>query len=114
MNAPYTGTWQDAIGQRNHLSRMDRVTLSFLYPLGNWRFTDASGVEGGSGAFLDPWHGLMAGVSGTPSGGTLYVQPGNYRAPIFGSLSTPMRIEAPLGQAQITRSPSSPRYVKAP
>ena len=102
VNAPYTGQWQDAIGQRTHLSRMDKVTLSFLYAEGNWRFVDGNaGGEGGTGAFLDPWTFFSDGYSGTPSGGTLYVQPGNYNAPIFGSLSTPMRIEAPLGGVQL-------------
>ena len=102
VNAPYTGAWQDAIGQRNHLSRMDQVTLSFLYPQGNWRFVDGNaGGEGGSGAFLDPWTNFASGYFGTPSGGTMYVQPGSYTAPFSGSLSTPMRIEAPLGGVQL-------------
>ena len=107
VNAPYTAQWQDAIGQRNHLSRMDQVTLSFLYALGNWRFVDGNATgEGPTGAFLDPWAYFSDGCSGTPSGGTLYVQPGSYTAPIFGSISTPMRIEAPLGGVQITSAPS--------
>jgi hypothetical protein len=104
VNAPWTVPWQDSIGQRTHLSRMDRVTLSFLYPQGNWRFVDVNGGgEGGSGTFFDPWTDFMSGVSGTPSGGSLYVQPGTYTGPLFGSLSTPMRIEAPLGGVRIER-----------
>jgi hypothetical protein len=107
VNAPWATVWQDSIGQRTHLSRMDRVTLSFLYPQSNWRFADANGGFNGTGDFLDPYPTFTDGVLGTPSGGTLYVQPGNY--PLFGgmnSLSTPMRIEAPLGSVQLTVGPS--------
>ena len=114
VNQPWTSTWQDAIGQRTHLSRMDKVTLSFLYPLANWRFADAFGFGLGSGGFLDPWHSLAFAVASMPSGGTLYAQPGSYTAPLSGSLSTPMTIAAPLGQVQISRAPSAPRDASHP
>jgi hypothetical protein len=112
VNAPYAA-WQDLIGQRNHLSRMDRVSLSFLYALGNWRFVDGNAGGPGAGAFLDPWPDFATGVWNTPSGGTLYVQPGSYAAPISG-LSTPMRIEAPLGSVQLTAGPSLAARVRRP
>ena len=112
VNPPYAA-WQDLIGQRNHLSRLDRVSLSFLYALGNWRFVDGNAGGPGTGAFLDPWPDFATGVWSTPSGGTLYVQPGSYLAP-FGGLSTPMRIEAPLGSVQVTAAPSLATRVRRP
>lgn len=38
------------VGQRNHLSRYDKLLMSFLYPLSNWRFVDESygGAETGT------------------------------------------------------------------
>jgi hypothetical protein len=40
--APFTAQWQTTIGQRNHLSYFDGLTMSFLYPRGDFRFVDAT------------------------------------------------------------------------
>lgn len=46
--APNTAQWQNAIGQRTHLSVLDRAMISFLYPQSNWRFLDCA-YNGGNG-----------------------------------------------------------------
>lgn len=112
VNPPYASQWQDAIGQRNHLSRMDLVTLSFLYAQNNWRFVDANGSFG-NGTFLDPYSGFTDGATGTPSGGQLFIQPGNYQVTLQHSFSTPMTIVAPIGPVTITRGPSLARATNA-
>jgi astacin len=96
VKAPYAAEWQDNIGQRNHLSQMDAMTMSFLYPESNWRFLDRN--YGGIievGTFLFPAKTFPNGVAFTPSGGTLWIQPGNYAA--VGTHSKAMTLRAPLG-----------------
>jgi len=95
VKAPYAADWQDNIGQRNHLSRMDAMTMSFLYPEGNWRFLDRNygGIE--LGTFLFPARTVANGVSFTPSGGTLWIQNGTYAA--VGTYAKAMTLRAPLG-----------------
>jgi len=87
--------WQPLIGQRTHLSDLDRLTMSFLYPQLEWRFVDGAYTGSASnGSFLMPYKTFPAGVSGTPSGGTLWIQPGTYSA--VGTYHTPMTLRAPL------------------
>ena len=93
---PPNQAWQTLIGQRNHLSQMDQLTMSFLYPRPNWRFVD--GAYTGStenGTFLMPYKQFPTGFAATPSGGTLWVQPGTYAA--AGTYDKAMTIRAPLG-----------------
>jgi uncharacterized protein (TIGR03437 family) len=96
--APFTKQWQTAIGQRDHLSYFDGLTMSFLYPRGDFRFVDAaSSVQ--SGSFLDPYQSLSIGISATPTGGALWIQPGSYTDVTL--LSKPMTLRAPLGNVTI-------------
>ncbi len=93
-------TWQTGIGQRDHLSDLDQLTMSFLYSESNWRFVDWSNSGGvQNGAFLEPQLTITNGVNSTPSGGTLWVQPGSYNE--TGTFNTPMTIRAPLGSVTI-------------
>lgn len=96
--APYE-EWQTRIGQRDHLSAMDQLTMSFLYPQGHWRFVDKSADISWPlfelGTFLLPYEKFTTGVKNTPNGGTLWVQPGTYAG--VGTYSKPMTIRAPLG-----------------
>ncbi len=88
--------WQNTIGQRDHLSYLDRLTMSFLYPEDDWVFVDANVGKGKrSGTFFKPYSTFIAGVDATPPGGTLWLQPGAYSA--VGTHSAPMIIRAPLG-----------------
>ncbi len=68
--------WQNNIGQRNHLSALDRASVSFLYPHSDWRFlnVDYDGARGSSiGSFLRPYTSFAEAVSKTPERGTLWL-----------------------------------------
>jgi hypothetical protein len=69
-------SWQTLIGQRTHLSELDRAMVSFLYPQPNWRFLDCSynlsnGVS--NGTIHRPYTTLNDALANTPSGGTLWI-----------------------------------------
>jgi hypothetical protein len=88
------------MGQRNHLSALDILTVSFLYPEGNWRFVDdGANPLFALGLFLFPWDTFADGMSQTPSDGTLWIQPGTYNG--NGTYSSPIEIRAPLGGVTI-------------
>lgn len=99
---PPNQQWQSRIGQRTHLSRLDTLTISFLYPFPNWRFVDG-GFPGNTerGTFLEPYRQFLVGVQATPTNGTLWIQPGVYRE--TGTLNRAMDIRAPLGGVTIGR-----------
>lgn len=92
--------WQTAIGQRSQLSRTDALTVSFMYPESNWRFVDDDdGTPFPVGTFLAPWSTVGDGLAQTPTGGTLFIQPGSYGGSF--TLNRNLRIEAPLGGVTI-------------
>jgi hypothetical protein len=97
MPLPAGLTWQQLIGQKTHLSYLDQLTLSFLYPQPDWRFVDPAynDERGEFGTFLAPFRDLATGIANTPEGGTLWLQPGTY--PAVGSLTKRITIQAPLG-----------------
>lgn len=73
--APNQGQ-QTLIGQRTHLSSLDRATVSFLYPFDNWRLLDCTynGSNGTSnGSFTRPYTTLAAALANTPAGGTIWI-----------------------------------------
>jgi uncharacterized protein (TIGR03437 family) len=101
VNEPFKTQWQSAIGQRTHLSDMDRLTLRLLYAYPNWRFVDGryTGQQGASdGTFLRPYQSLAMGINATPVGGALWIQPGAYFA---NSLTKAISFQAPLGGVNI-------------
>lgn len=87
--------WQSKIGQRDHISYLDGITISFLYSLANARFVDATNTGTQNGSFLQPYQRLSTGINATPRGGTLWIQPGTYRDVKL--LAKPMTLRAPLG-----------------
>jgi hypothetical protein len=88
--------WQNLIGQRAHLSTLDSLTMSFLYPETNWRFVDGSYIGSTeNGGFLTPYKHVSAGINGTPAGGTLWIQPNQYAE--TGTYTNALTIQAPLG-----------------
>lgn len=92
---PFDVDWQDDIGQRDHLSAFDALTMSFLYPLPDWRFVDLtySGTE--SGTFLEPYNTFAEGYDAAPAGGGLWLlQAGTHVT--GGTLTKAMLIQAPL------------------
>ena len=71
---PPNQTQQTLIGQRTHLSTLDRATVSFLYPNSDWRFYDCTfPVLFGTGTFLHPYADPIQALIETPPGGTLWV-----------------------------------------
>lgn len=97
---PPNQAWQTLIGQRAHLSTMDSLTMSFLYPEANWRFADGSYTGSTeNGGFLTPYKQVSAGITGTPVGGTLWIQPNSYAE--TGTYSNAITIRAPLGGVSI-------------
>jgi hypothetical protein len=99
---PTLDACRDMMGQRNHLSRFDILTMSFLYPQPRWRFVDrASQRDEVTGSFLTPFKTMSAGVNGTPAGGTLWIQPGTYTAPE--RITKAMTLAAPLGRVTLGR-----------
>jgi hypothetical protein len=91
----------DGVGQRNHFSDFDSLTMSFLYPEPNWRFVDQfSWFEDEDGTFLRPHKDFPSGAQAAPNNATLWVQPGTYEA--TGSYDTPMTILAPIGPVELT------------
>jgi uncharacterized protein (TIGR03437 family) len=94
--------WQSRIGQRDHLSYQDRLIIQFLYPLGNSRFVDGTNTRSNqNGSFLNPYQRLSTGVSATPQGGTLWIQPGNYTD--VATFTKRMTIRAPIGGVTLGR-----------
>ncbi len=87
--------WQSQIGQRDHLSKFDALTMSFLYPESDWRFVDVDWTGTEAGTFLAPFQTALLGFSSVPDGGTVWIQPGDYLA--AGTWSDAMTVVAPLG-----------------
>lgn len=99
---PYNAQWQTKIGQRDHLSVIDQLTLMQLYPQPNWRFVDATNTAPRQfGTFLDPYNTLEIGINATPFRGTLWLQPGIYRT--SRDLTKQITIKAPLGNVTIRK-----------
>jgi hypothetical protein len=96
---PPNEAWQTLIGQRTHLSYLDKTTMSFLYPYPGWVFVDAAYGGTPSGSFGAPFVTVAAGYAATPDNGTLIVQPGNYSA--VNIYNRPMTIRAPLGNVTL-------------
>lgn len=95
-------TWPAAIGQRTRLSYLDGLTVSFLYPRGDFRFVDGTNTRSNqNGSFLNPYQRLAVGVSATPQSGTLWIQPGNYTE--VATFTKRMTIRAPIGSVTLGR-----------
>jgi hypothetical protein len=93
---PNDTQWQNAIGQRTHLSAGDIAVISFLYPQ---RFLDCNynGNNGPpNGRFLSPYTSFATAVSGTPEGGTLWIENTCF-FPAVGSYSKQLTIKVAPG-----------------
>ncbi len=99
VDEPWTADWQDVIGQRERLSDLDILSISFLYQRSNWFFVDSTHTGSESGTFIEPFDTFQEGVDETSSGGRLHIQPGNYAA--VGTYSDPMTLDAPLGHVRL-------------
>jgi len=94
------GGWQNGIGQRTHLSHWDCRTMSFLYPQADWRFVSASraNIVFQFGSFTLPWDTVTQALSGTPAGGTVWVDTGIYDAVGTTTINQAITILAPKGR----------------
>jgi hypothetical protein len=78
---PFDVAWQSNIGQRTHLSVMDALTMSFLYPGPDWRFVEQGAGGSDAGTFQNPYRTWSRAMTQTPTGGTLWVrEPDHYSA----------------------------------
>ncbi len=104
---PPNEAWQLRIGQRDHLSRLDILTVSFLYPEPNWRFLEHGSVcypncPSQSGTFRNPYRGFKTAMENTPSGGTLIILDGRwYDFDVAGTYNRPVTIKAPVSPVSL-------------
>ena len=96
---PPSGSWQNGIGQRTHLSHWDCRMMSFVYPEANWRFVQPSraNIIIQVGTFGFPWD-TFAEITATPSGGTVWIDSGHYNAV---NINQAITILAPKGTVTI-------------
>jgi hypothetical protein len=101
VNPPWNTTWQNAIGQRTSLSKLDQLTMSFLYPEIDWVFVNKSYILAPPcrstqlGTFLYPYCEFTNGAQLVPAGGIVIIQPGTYSS--VGTYTKAMTLRAPLG-----------------
>jgi len=94
--SPWDTDWQGDIGQRDHLSTFDELTMSFMYPESDWRFVDGSYTGFfENGTLWEPYKTYSKGRTEVPSGGTIWIQPGSYST--GGIITKPMTLRAPVG-----------------
>lgn len=99
VRSPFNTQWQEVIGQRSSLSKLDKLSLSLLYPETNWRIVDRTHNGGEDGALFTPFNTIDEGVNNTPNGGTVAIMPGTYNE--VGVYDEPMTLTAPLGAVTI-------------
>jgi hypothetical protein len=103
INDPEDAAEFDALmGQRSYLTRVDALTMSFLYPPSGWRFVE-TGYDGNieSGTFHDPYLTVDKAVLSAPNNAIVWVQPGHYELG-SGVVTKAMTLRAPLGGVTIT------------
>ena len=95
VQEPWHTQWQDAIGQRDHLSNLDQLTMQMMYPWSSWVFVDISNTGTENGTFLEPWDTFPEGADDVPSDGTVIIQPGTYTG-CGGTYTKHMTLRAPI------------------
>ncbi len=94
--APCDACWVTEIGQRDHLSKFDQLTMSFIYRQPGWVFVDRNSRDlFSTGTFRNPFATIGYSMFFMPSGGTLWIQPGEYTA--VATYDDAMTLRAPLG-----------------
>ena len=92
---PFNAQWQNAIGQRTHLSQADQNAMGCNYPLAAWRWVTTTPQATQTGDCFLPYGGFTTAFAATPSAGTLWIEPGSYAA--VGTYNKPMTLKAPNG-----------------
>jgi len=96
VNPPWDILWQNLIGQKNHLSNLDEITMSLMYPetgtiFVNKKYTGT--VE--AGTLIQPFKSFNTGYSVAPEFGTVVIMSGSYNE--TGVYSKAMMLKTPLG-----------------
>ena len=97
---PNNTLWQNAIGQRSHLSAGDKNVMGCVYPRSNWRWVSKTAVPGFTyGTCVLPYSSLSSSLVNTPTDGMLWIEPGTYTG--ITSLTKPMTLKSPNGTVTI-------------
>ena len=76
---PNNTVWQNAIGQRTHLSAGDKNVMGCVYARSNWRWVSATADPSTPfGTCTQPYAWLPTGLTNTPEQGMLWIEPGTY------------------------------------
>ncbi len=93
--------FQAGMGQRDHLSEIDALVMSWLYPQPGWRFMELNYPDSDeTGTFHHPYVGVQSMLDQAPQNITLWAQPAVYPRP-SSVLTKPMTIKAARGSVLI-------------
>ncbi len=92
---PNWSSLQDLIGQRDHLSSLDIITISMMYPQGGTIFVNKyhGGIE--AGTLIWPYRSFNTAYSVVPYYGNIVIFPGSYNE--TGVYSKAITLKAPFG-----------------
>jgi hypothetical protein len=97
VKAPWNTIWQTRIGQRTHISELDKFSLRGIYPFVGDRWLDDSYFGTQHGSFFQPWNmSAHTAAALTPTGAALIINPGSYEA--VGTYTNPITIYGPAGE----------------
>ncbi len=88
------------MGQRTHLSAMDKRSMAFMYGPPNWKFLYPLPGSLGDGSFQQPYVSVPQAAADVPSGSTLWLGPGTYAAAGM-TIKTPMTLSAAIPDLQL-------------
>jgi hypothetical protein len=96
---PPNGAWQGLIGQRNHLSEFDQLTVSFIHREHDWNFVRTAPLVGSgfaTGTFYNSYVSLAGAYLFVPDGGkVIFLDAASYSA--VGVYTKAVTLEATLG-----------------
>lgn len=98
VNAAWNAEWQNAIGQRDHISLIDGLACRGIYPFNGDRWLRIGG-SGTAGTFFVPFGAFGTAMTFTPVNGTLLMDPGTYSG--VGTYSQAKTIRATYGTVTI-------------
>ena len=96
-NPAAAAEFDSRMGQRSYLTRIDALTMSFMYPETGWRLVEAGYANSSeSGTFHNPYLTVNKAVASAPNHSIVWVQPGSYKT---GSvvIVKPMTLRGPIG-----------------
>lgn len=92
---PNMSSLQDLIGQRDHLSSLDIITIWLMYPQGSTVFVNKYHGGIAVGTLLYPYRSFNAAYSAVPNYGNVVIMPGSYNE--TGVYSKAVTLRAPFG-----------------